>query len=80
MKKVLVRYCPIWDGYDEAAQSVSAELDKPTDWRSGVFDVTIEEGARGEFTISYGDNIIFDKSKTDRFPKKKEIIKLISGE
>ena len=56
---------------------MSVELDKPTDWRDGVFDVTIEEGERGEFTISYGDNIIFDKSKTDRFPENGEIIKLI---
>ena len=59
---------------------MSDELGKPSDWRDGVFDVTIEEGDRGEFTITYGNNIIFDKSKTDRFPKKKEIIKLISGE
>ena len=56
---------------------MSVELDKPTDWRDGVFDITIEEGARGEFTISYEDNIIFDKSKTDRFPDNGEITKLI---
>ena len=39
---------------------MSDELGKPTDWRDGIFDVTIEEGDRGEFTITYEDSIIFD--------------------
>ena len=56
---------------------MSDELDNTGDWRDGIFDVTIEEGDRGEFTITYEDSIIFDKSKTDRFPDKGEIIKLI---
>ena len=56
---------------------MSDELGKPTDWRDGIFDVTIDEGDRGEFTISYGGNIIFDKSKTNRFPDNGEITKLI---
>ena len=72
MKKILIRYCPIWDGYPEAAQSVSDELKD--------FNVNIEEGDRGEFTITCGDNIIFDKSKIDRFPNDNEIIKIIVGE
>jgi predicted Rdx family selenoprotein len=60
---------------------VAKELEKPSDWRVGIFDVTIEEGGRGEFTITYKDNIIFDKSKTDRFPENGEITELVkSGE
>ena len=56
---------------------MSKELGNTGDWRDGIFDVSIEEGERGEFTITYKDNIIFDKSKTDRFPENGEITKLI---
>ena len=34
------------------------------------FNVIIEEGERGEFTIRYKGNIIFDKSKPNGTPKK----------
>ena len=57
---------------------MSDELGKPSDWRDGIFDVSIEEGNRGEFTVSYQDKIIFDKQKCgDRFPNKGEITKLV---
>ena len=56
---------------------MSKELGNTGDWRDGIFDVSIEEGERGEFTITYENDIIFDKSKTDRFPNIGEIIKLI---
>ena len=59
---------------------MSKELGNTGDWRDGLFDVTIEEGERGEFTVTYKDKIIFDKSKEDRFPDKKEILSLITGE
>ena len=43
------------------------------------FIIKIQEGKRGEFTITYKENIIFDKKKTDRFPKTGEIVKLVKG-
>ena len=77
--KLQVRYCPTWDGYDKAAQAVHFEVMK------SIFDkdlsrsisVAIKEGDKGEFTISLDDDIIFDKSETDRFPEDKEIVKLL---
>ena len=38
---------------------------------------SVMQGDKGEFTVKYGDNIIFDKSKKNRFPEKDEIVKLI---
>tara|TARA_Y100000593_G_scaffold60118_1_gene111507 strand:- start:933 stop:1109 length:177 start_codon:yes stop_codon:yes gene_type:complete len=39
--------------------------------------VSVSEGEKGEFKILFEDDVIFDKSKTDRFPKDGEILKLI---
>ena len=38
---------------------------------------SVVQGDNGEFTIKYDDNIIFDKSKKNRFPEKGEIVNLI---
>ena len=76
--KVLIRYCPVWDGYDEAAQSVSDEITE----NFNKIDVEILEGDTGEFTVIVGDDpahLIFDKSNTNRFPDEKEIVKLLRG-
>ena len=45
-------------------------------------DVEILEGDRGEFTVIVGDDpahMIFNKSKTDKFPLSGEITKIIKG-
>ena len=76
--KVLIRYCPVWDGYDEAAQDVSDEIKENFD----RIDVEILEGDKGEFTVIVGDDpahLIFDKSNTNRFPNDEEIVNLLRG-
>ena len=73
LKKVLIKYCPVWNGYDAKAQDVSKEILKS---ESG-FIVEVKSGEKGEFTISYEGKVIFDKQEVERFPNDGEIVKLI---
>ena len=40
---------------------------------------SIIEGDKGEYIITYGDNIIFDKKDAGRFPDEGEILLLIKN-
>ena len=70
--KILIKYCPIWDGYDTKALEVSKEI------TNGFTDVKVEliEGARGEFSVIYQDDppaLIYSMSEKDRLPTNYEI-------
>ena len=71
--KLLIKYCPIWDGYDTKALEVSNEI------TSSFTDVEVEviEGARGEFSVIYEEDppaLIYSMNEKDRLPTNNEII------
>ena len=47
--KILIKYCPIWDGYDTKALEVSKEI------KDNLKNVEVEliEGGKGEFSVIY---------------------------
>ena len=70
--KLLIKYCPIWDGYDTKALEVSKEI------TSSFTDVEVEviEGARGEFSVIYEDDppaLLYSMAEKDRLPSNYEI-------
>ena len=70
--KLLIKYCPIWDGYDTKALEVSKEI---TD---SFIDVEVEviEGAVHEFSVIYQDDppaLIYSMNEKDRLPTNYEI-------
>ena len=74
--KLLIKYCPIWDGYDTKALEVSREI------TSSFTDVEVEviEGARGEFSVIYQDDppaLIYSMAEKDRLPTNNEITSLL---
>ena len=82
IKDILVRYCPIWEGYPEAAVAAQEELKKEfPNW-----NITIKKGDKGEFTVNENQrsvfnisgemSIIYDKAKTGRFPCSNELLKI----
>ena len=75
--KLLIKYCPIWDGYDTKAQEVSKEI---TDSFTEV-EVELIEGGKGEFSVIYEDDppsLLFSKLKCeDRLPTNNEITSLL---
>ena len=71
--KLLIKYCPIWEGYDTKALEVSKEI------TSSFTDVEVEviEGARGEFSVIYEEDppaLIYSMNEKDRLPTNNEII------
>ena len=74
--KILIKYCPIWDGYDTKALEVSKEI---TDSFTDV-EVEVIEGAVHEFSVIYQDDppaLLFSRGEKDRLPTNNEITSLL---
>ena len=74
--KLLIKYCPIWEGYDTKALEVSKEI------TNSFTDVEVEliEGARGEFSVIYQDDppaLLYSMAEKDRLPTNNEITSLL---
>ena len=74
--KILIKYCPIWDGYDTKALEVSKEI---TD---SFIDVEVEviEGAVHEFSVIYQDDppaLLYSRDEKHRLPTNNEITSLL---
>ncbi len=74
--KLLIKYCPIWEGYDTKALEVSKEI------TSSFTDVEVEivEGARGEFSVIYEDDppaLLYSTDEKHRLPTNNEITSLL---
>ena len=74
--KILIKYCPIWDGYDTKALEVSKEI---TDSFTDV-EVEVIEGAVHEFSVIYQDDppaLLYSRAEKDRLPTNNEITSLL---
>ena len=74
--KILIKYCPIWDGYDTKALEVSKEI---TDSFTDV-EVEVIEGAVHEFSVIYQDDppaLLYSSAEKDRLPTNNEITSLL---
>ena len=74
--KILIKYCPIWDGYDTKALEVSKEI---TDSFTDV-EVEVLEGAVHEFSVIYQDDppaLLYSMAEKDRLPTNNEITSLL---
>ena len=74
--KLLIKYCPIWDGYDTKALEVSKEI------TNSFTDIKVEliEGAKGEFSVIYQDDppaLLYSMAEKDRLPTNNEIRSLL---
>ena len=74
--KLLIKYCPIWDGYDTKALEVSKEI------TSSFTDVEVEviEGAVHEFSVIYQDDppaLLYSMNEKHRLPTNNEITSLL---
>ena len=70
--KLLIKYCPIWDGYDTKALEVAKEI------TNSFTDIKVEliEGARGEFSVIYQDDppaLVYSMNENNRLPTNNEI-------
>ena len=75
--KILIKYCPIWEGYDAKALEVSKEI------KDNLKNVEVEtiEGAESEFSVIYEADppaLLFSKqNRYDRLPTANEIINML---
>ena len=74
--KLLIKYCPIWDGYDTKALEVAKEI------KNNLENVEVEvvEGAVHEFSVIYQDDppaLLFSRGEKDRLPTNNEITSLL---
>ena len=74
--KLLIKYCPIWDGYDTKASEVSKEI------IDNFINAEVEliEGARGEFSVIYQDDppaLLYSMNEKHRLPTNNEITSLL---
>ena len=74
--KLLIKYCPIWDGYDTKALEVSNEI------TNSFTDVEVEliEGVRGEFSVIYEEDppaLLYSTDEKHRLPTNNEITSLL---
>ena len=74
--KLLIKYCPTWEGYDTKALEVSKEI------TNSFTDVKVEviEGARGEFSVIYQDDppaLLYSTDEKHRLPTNNEITSLL---
>ena len=75
--KILIKYCPIWDGYDTKALEVSKEI------KNNLENVEVEviEGGTGEFSVIYEADppaLLFSKKDCGgRFPTDNEISNML---
>ena len=74
--KLLIKYCPIWEGYDTKALEVSKEI---TNSFTGV-KVELIEGAKGEFSVIYQEDppaLLYSMNEKHRLPTNNEITSLL---
>jgi len=74
--KLLIKYCPIWEGYDTKALEVSKEI---TDSFTDV-EVEVLEGAVHEFSVIYQDDppaLLYSTDEKHRLPTNNEITSLL---
>ena len=74
--KLLIKYCPIWEGYDKKALEVSKEI---TNSFTEV-EVDIVEGVKGEFSVIYEEDppaLLYSMAEKDRLPTNNEITSLL---
>ena len=74
--KLLIKYCPIWEGYDTKALEVSKEI------TNSFTDVEVEivEGVSGEFSVIYEDDppaLLYSTDEKHRLPTNNEITSLL---
>ena len=74
--KILIKYCPTWEGYDIKALEVSKVI------ISSFTDVEVEvlEGAVHEFSVIYQDDppaLLYSRAEKDRLPTNNEITSLL---
>ena len=75
--KILIKYCPIWEGYDIKALEVAKEI------KNNLENVEVEviEGGTGEFSVIYEADppaLLFSKTDCeDRFPTNNEISNML---
>jgi len=66
--RVEIFYCPVWNGYDERAASLAAEL---TDQG---YDAQAIEGAKSQYDVIAEGRLVFSKQAEGRFPGHDEIL------
>ena len=74
--KLLIKYCPIWDGYDTKALEVAKEIKNNLE----NIEVEVIEGGKGEFSVIYENDppaLLFSKTEKDRFPTDNEISNML---
>ena len=74
--KLLIKYCPVWEGYDTKALEVSKEI------INSFTDIEVEliEGAKGEFSVIYEEDppaLLYSMAEKDRLPTNNEITSLL---
>ena len=74
--KILIKYCPVWEGYDTKALEVSKEI------KNNLKNVEVEiiEGARGEFSVIYENDppaLLYSVDEKHRLPTYNEIINML---
>ena len=74
--KLLIKYCPTWEGYDIKALEVAKEI------KNNLENVEVEviEGGKGEFSVIYENDppaLLFSKAERDRFPTDNEISNML---
>jgi len=69
---VEIFYCPVWDGYDERAASLAAEL------RAAGIEATATKGEKSQFDVVRADATVFSKQRTGRWPEPGEVLRLLS--
>ena len=70
---VEIYYCPTGGGYDERAASLAAELTERG------FDATAVPGAKSQFDVVRGGELVFSKQQSGRFPEPAEIVAALEG-
>ena len=74
--KLLIKYCPVWEGYDIKALEVAKEI------KNNLENVEVEvvEGAVHEFSVIYQDDppaLLYSRAEKDRLPTNNEITSLL---
>jgi len=73
MADVTIYYCPVWHGYDERAASLAAEIERSTPHSAGI-----AAGARSQFDVLLGDELVFSKQREGRFPEAGEVVERLA--
>ena len=74
--KLLIKYCPIWDGYDIKALEVAKEI------KNNLENIEVEliEGGKGEFSVIYEEDppaLLYSTDDKHRLPTNNEITSLL---